>query len=58
MPVDDRRPGIAALPALAHSTRLATFRVLVRHEPEGLSTGELVDVLDLTQSTRSTHLTV
>lgn len=49
---------LSALAALAHPTRLATFRLLVRHEPEGLSTGELVTELGLSQSTFSTHLAV
>lgn len=49
---------VAALGALAHPTRLDAFRLLVRHEPEGLSTGELVKVSGLTQSTFSTHLSV
>jgi DNA-binding transcriptional ArsR family regulator len=49
---------IAALSALAHPTRLATFRQLVRHEPEGLSTGQLVAASGLSQSTFSTHLAV
>lgn len=49
---------LLALSALAHPTRLAAFRLLVRHEPDGLSTGQLVDALDLTQSTLSTHLAV
>jgi ArsR family transcriptional regulator, arsenate/arsenite/antimonite-responsive transcriptional repressor len=49
---------LASLAALAHPTRLATFRLLVRHEPDGLSTGQLVDDADLTQSTFSTHLAV
>jgi DNA-binding transcriptional ArsR family regulator len=49
---------LAALAALAHPTRLETFRLLVRHEPDGLSTGELVDATGLTQSTFSTHLAV
>ena len=31
---------------------------LVQHEPEGLSTGQLVDLSGLTQSTFSTHLAV
>ena len=46
------------LAALAHSTRLDAFRLLVQHEPEGLSTGQLVDASGLTQSTFSTHLAV
>ena len=33
---------IAALAALAQATRLDTFRLLVRHEPEGLPAGERV----------------
>lgn len=49
---------LAVLAALAHPTRLATFRMLVKHEPEGLSTGELVAELLLSQSTFSTHLAV
>ncbi|WP_454884628.1 ArsR/SmtB family transcription factor [Sphingomonas oryzagri] len=49
---------LAALAALAHPTRLDAFRELVRHEPEGMSTGSLVDASGLTQSTFSTHLAV
>ncbi|MFL0586090.1 transcriptional regulator [Sphingomonas sp. ABOLG] len=49
---------LAALAALAHPTRLSAFRLLVRHEPDGLSTGELVEATALTQSTFSTHLAV
>jgi len=49
---------LAALAALAHPTRLKTFQLLVRHEPEGLTTGQLVDAIGLTQSTFSTHLAV
>ena len=49
---------LAALAALAHPTRLATFRLLVRHEPGGLTTGQLVETLGMSQSTFSTHLAV
>ncbi|KQN26016.1 ArsR family transcriptional regulator [Sphingomonas sp. Leaf33] len=49
---------LAALAALAHPTRLETFRALVAHEPEGLATGDLVERADLSQSTFSTHLAV
>lgn len=49
---------LATLSALAHPTRLDAFRELIRHEPEGLSTGALVDASGLTQSTFSTHLAV
>ncbi|NML06277.1 metalloregulator ArsR/SmtB family transcription factor [Sphingomonas sp. G-3-2-10] len=49
---------LAALAALAHPTRLDTFRLLVRHEPDGLTTGALVAASGLSQSTLSTHLAV
>lgn len=49
---------LAALAALAHPTRLDTFRALVAHEPEGLTTGQLVERAALSQSTFSTHLAV
>lgn len=49
---------IAALAALAHPARLNAFRLLVRHEPDGLPTGALVEASGLTQSTFSTHLAV
>ena len=54
----DSDKALAALAALSHPTRLLTFRLLVKHEPEGLSTGELVDLAGLIQSTFSTHLGV
>ena len=54
----DTEAALLALAALAHKTRLETFRLLVRHEPNGLSTGELVEATGLTQSTFSTHLAV
>ena len=49
---------LLALAALSHPTRLLTFRLLVKHEPDGLSTGALVAHAGLTQSTFSTHLAV
>lgn len=49
---------LSALAALSHPTRLDAFRLLVRHEPDGLATGELVEASGLTQSTFSTHLAV
>lgn len=49
---------LSALAALAHQTRLDAFRLLVQHEPDGLSTGDLVEAAGLTQSTFSTHLAV
>jgi len=49
---------IAALAALAQSTRLATFRLLVAHEPDGLAAGEIGRRLAVTQNTMSAHLAV
>jgi DNA-binding transcriptional ArsR family regulator len=49
---------LSILSALAHPTRLDTYRLLIRNEPAGLSTGQLVEQSGLTQSTFSTHLAV
>jgi DNA-binding transcriptional ArsR family regulator len=47
---------IAALAALAQSTRLDTFRILVKHEPEGVPAGELARQMEVPQNTMSSHL--
>lgn len=47
---------ITALSALAQTTRLETFRLLVRREPEGVPAGELAKLLDVPQNTMSAHL--
>lgn len=52
----DNESSIAALGALAQSTRMETFRMLVRHEPEGLPAGEIARLLEVPQNTMSTHL--
>jgi DNA-binding transcriptional ArsR family regulator len=49
---------ILALAALAQPTRLETFRLLVRHEPEGLPAGEIARELAVPHNTMSTHLNV
>lgn len=49
---------LESLTALSHPTRLDAFRLLVRHEPEGLSTGQLVEASGLSQSTFSSHLAI
>lgn len=49
---------IAALAALAQPTRLETFRLLVKHEPEGVSAGALARLIDVPQNTMSAHLGV
>jgi DNA-binding transcriptional ArsR family regulator len=47
---------LTALSALAQDTRLAAFRLLVSHEPEGLPAGEVARLLDVPQNTLSAHL--
>lgn len=48
---------IDALAALAQPTRLAAFRLLVEHEPDGLPAGAVARKLDIPQNTMSSHLT-
>lgn len=47
---------IAALGALAQATRLDVFRLLVRHEPDGMAAGDIARQLDVPQNTMSAHL--
>ena len=49
---------IDALAALAQPTRLDAFRLIVRHEPDGLPAGEVARLLDVPQNTMSSHLAV
>jgi ArsR family transcriptional regulator, arsenate/arsenite/antimonite-responsive transcriptional repressor len=49
---------ILALAALAQSTRLDVFRLLVKHEPKGLAAGDIARALTVPQNTMSSHLSV
>ena len=49
---------IVALAALAQSTRLGVFRLLVKHEPDGLPAGDIAKALEVPQNTMSAHLAV
>jgi ArsR family transcriptional regulator len=49
---------ILALAALAQSTRLEVFRLLVKHEPKGLAAGDIARALVVPQNTMSSHLSV
>ena len=49
---------ILALAALAQTTRLETFRLLVRHEPMGLPAGDIARELAVPHNTMSSHLNV
>ncbi|ARS52893.1 ArsR/SmtB family transcription factor [Kushneria konosiri] len=54
----DNTTAITIFAALAQSTRLDAFRLLVRHEPDGLAAGELARRLDVPHNTLSAHLNV
>ena len=49
---------IDALSALAQTTRLDTFRLLVSREPDGVAAGELARLIEVPQNTMSTHLAI
>ena len=49
---------ILALAALAQSTRLGVFRLLVKHEPDGLAAGDIAKALAVPQNTMSAHLAI
>lgn len=49
---------ILVLAALAQSTRLEIFRLLVKHEPDGLPAGEVARTLMVPHNTMSSHLGV
>ncbi len=52
----DPQPAILTLAALAQSTRLDVFRLLVKHEPDGLPAGDIARHLVVPHNTMSAHL--
>ncbi len=54
----DSDTAVLALGALAQTTRLETFRLLVTCEPEGLAAGEISRQIGTPQNTMSTHLSI
>ena len=54
----DKEPVILSLAALAQSTRLDVFRLLVQHEPAGLPAGEIARHLAVPHNTMSSHLAI
>lgn len=54
----DDETAILGLAALAQPTRLALFRLLVRHTPDGLAAGEIARQLAVPHNTLSAHLAV
>lgn len=49
---------IAALAALAQPTRLAIFRLLVKHEPVGITAGVIAETIGAPHNTLSSHLAI
>jgi DNA-binding transcriptional ArsR family regulator len=49
---------ILSLAALAQPTRLDVFRLLVKHEPDGLAAGDIAKTLAVPQNTMSSHLAI
>ena len=49
---------ISALAALAQPTRLAIFRLLIKHEPIGITAGVIADTVGTPHSTLSSHLAI
>ncbi|MGO4706017.1 ArsR/SmtB family transcription factor [Microvirga sp. 2MCAF38] len=54
----DKEQTILALAALAQSTRLDVFRLLVAHEQKGLPAGDVARALVVPHNTMSAHLAV
>lgn len=54
----DDEAAIEAFGALAQTSRMAIFRLLVRTGPDGLQVGEIGRRLDIVSSTLSGHLAV
>lgn len=49
---------ISGLAALAQPTRLAIFRLLVKHEPIGVTAGVIAETIGAPHNTLSTHLAI
>jgi len=54
----ESRQAIEALAALAQTTRLGAFRLLMQHEPAGVASGDVARLLGVPQNTMSTHLAI
>lgn len=49
---------ISAMSALAQPTRLAIFRLLIKHEPVGVTAGVIADTIGAPHNTMSSHLAI
>lgn len=54
----DANQAILAFSALSQPTRLEVFRLLVKHEPDGLPAGEIARFMGVPHNTMSTHLAI
>ncbi len=54
----ESEPAILAFAALAQPTRLDVFRLLVKHEPDGLAAGDIAGKLAVPHNTMSAHLSI
>jgi ArsR family transcriptional regulator, arsenate/arsenite/antimonite-responsive transcriptional repressor len=54
----EHEQAILALAALAQSTRMSVFKLLVAHEPDGLAAGDVAKLLAVPQNTMSAHLAI
>ena len=52
----EQRLAVRMLAALAHGSRLAAFRLLIKAGPEGRSAGEIAEAVDVAPTTLSFHL--
>lgn len=52
----EEKQALSCLAALAHETRLAVFRILVRQGPEGMPAGDIARLLAVPAPTLSFHL--
>lgn len=55
-PIMQTPQAIAALSALAQESRLAVYRLLVQHAPDGLAASAIAEELGLANATLSFHL--
>ena len=55
-PIMQTKQAIAVLSALAQGSRLAVYRLLVEHAPEGLAASAIAEKLGLANATLSFHL--
>ena len=58
MPILTPEVAIDALSALAHSGRLAVFRLLVKAGPDGMAAGDVARAMDTAPNTMSTQLAI